>query len=320
MKKIEELATGATSSSDINTQVTNWRSELIKEARALRKFEQICLPVRIPDGVYSYKLPISSAVDFTDEEVTAENTIATFTDLTGSISSATLTPTYRRNAVRVSYEAIEENAVDVLSFARMQLAEWSATRVDQIIRAELEDPTAASLATAGVIYPGAVSDVSGMAATNTFDTDMLAKGVRGLRSNNFYNTKDQPYVLFIAPEQEEALLKNSQFVNASEYGTNEVVLNGEIGKYLGIKIISTSQCKGYSSSDTDGTDDTAWAVDGHTSYLVKSQRPAALAWAKEAVINVEDRVDYNEKRIFLGMKLDCELLQEGAMAIMKAAD
>ena len=314
------LAEGPTSSTDINTKVTQWSAELIKEARALRKFEQIAFPVKMPQGVYSYKLPISSAVDFSGEEVTAENTVATFTDLTGSISSATLTPTYRRNAVRISYEAIEENAVDVLKFARMQLAEWAATRVDTLIRDALEGATKGSLATGGVIYPGSVSDVSGLSATDTFNTDMIVKAIRGLRSNNYYNTKDEPYVLFIAPEQEEALMKDSQFVNAAEYGSNEVVLNGEIGKYLGVKVISTSQCKGYTSGTTDTTDGKVWAVDGHSAYLMKAKRPVAIAWAKHGDISVEDRIDYNEKRIYLSMKFAIALLQVGALAILKAAD
>jgi len=77
--------------------------------------------------------------------------------------------------------------------------------------------------------------VSALASTDVFDTDTIANAIKTMRANDW-----NPKYLIVHPLQEGSLLKNSQFVNASTYGSNSVVMNGEIGQYLGLKVFSTS--------------------------------------------------------------------------------
>jgi N4-gp56 family major capsid protein len=76
---------------------------------------------------------------------------------------------------------------------------------------------------------------SSIASTDVFETDAIADAITEIRKDNF----DANY-LVIHPHQEGYLMKDSQFVNAATYGGREVVLNGEIGKYLGLKVFSTT--------------------------------------------------------------------------------
>lgn len=320
MKSIEELSEGA---SNIQaTQVKRWREDLIEAARAKRKFEQVAFRTEVGEGVKDYRVPISDVVDFSGEEVhDSPGSEVNFTDLTGKISSQTFSPTYRRNAVRIPKQAVEENKIDVIEFARKQLVEYAAKRVDSLIRNKLEgDVTTGNLA--GLLYGGDAADTSEITSGDVLTTDMIADGIKKLRSKNYQNTDDEPFVLFIHPKQEGTLMKSSQFVNASEYGSDEVVLNGEIGKYLGVKVISTSQVKTYTSGTVDDTDSATggWGADGASVYLFKAKRPVGIAWKKEAEIEADEDLDYNEQRIYLSMKFDTGLLQEDALCIMKVAD
>lgn len=320
MRRIEELSSDYTTSEDFGTQVEKWREQLIDEARAKRRFEQVTSVFRPEQPVHSYKVPIANVVDF--EPVTeTEHEEVDFTTLDDSIEHAIFVPTYKRSAVAVSQEALEENVIDAIDYARDQLTEFASTKVDFDIRNELEGADPDNIAGGEVIYPEDVDDVSDMTTDSTLSTSMIAQGVRYLREENWYNTDEQPYVMFIHPAQEHTLLTEKQFVDASEYGSDDVVLNGEIGRYLGIRVISTSQVKTYEGGDEDTTTGDTWdgVEEGGSVYLFKAERPVGICWGREAVLQAEERPEFNHERIYLGMKYDTELLQESALVIMKAA-
>lgn len=78
--------------------------------------------------------------------------------------------------------------------------------------------------------------VSAIASSDTMDTDDIANGVKELRVD-----EHEAKYLVIHPKQENSLMKLSDFIDASVYGGREVVLNGEIGRYLGIRVLVTTQ-------------------------------------------------------------------------------
>lgn len=83
-------------------------------------------------------------------------------------------------------------------------------------------------------YSGGVTSGT-MTSGNTFNTDLIANGITAMR------TRDrEPKYLLIHPNQEGSLLKNSNFINAATYGGREVILNGEVGRYLGLTVISNN--------------------------------------------------------------------------------
>lgn len=75
-----------------------------------------------------------------------------------------------------------------------------------------------------------------ISATNVFDTDLIAEGVTKMRTE-----KRQAMYLVVHPNCENTLLKDSQFVDASIYGSRETILSGEVGKYLGLRVFSYNQ-------------------------------------------------------------------------------
>ena len=97
-------------------------------------------------------------------------------------------------------------------------------------------------------YSNQVAAATDIASSDVFETDLIADGISALRVLN-----RDPVYLVIHPYQENALLKDTQFIDASQYGGREVVMNGEIGKYLGLRVFSSNVCTSVGVS-TAGTD------------------------------------------------------------------
>jgi len=87
--------------------------------------------------------------------------------------------------------------------------------------------------------------VSAVASSDTMSTDTIADALKELRIDEH----DGKY-LIVHPKQENSLLKLSDFIDASVYGGREVVLNGEIGRYLGIRVMVTTQITANATTST----------------------------------------------------------------------
>jgi N4-gp56 family major capsid protein len=87
--------------------------------------------------------------------------------------------------------------------------------------------------------------VSDIVSSDTMDTDDIANALTALRNDEH----DGKY-LIIHPKQENSLIKLSDFIDASVYGGREVVMNGEIGKYLGLRVLVTTQIQRNATTST----------------------------------------------------------------------
>jgi N4-gp56 family major capsid protein len=216
-------------------------------------------------------------------------TNTTMNNLTGVV----ITPTFKTARITIENYSARVNVFNLVDKAREELVYAIADEVDRTIATGLGDASEAVVGTNGAltIFGGDATDDSELAAGDVLTTDLIAEAARYLKdSNNWYNnsgtptndsttwkngwmnTVDSPHVLFIGPAQEMALRKDSQFVNASEYGSDEVVLNGEIGKYLGIKIVVTNNIETTAAAGT--------APDGETADV--SQTRCILCVPKKA--------------------------------------
>jgi len=70
-------------------------------------------------------------------------------------------------------------------------------------------------------------------AATIAEADIL--DARELLINQFLNPKE--LVMGINPAQESAMLKLTNFIDASKYGNSEPIMNGEIGKVFGVKVV-----------------------------------------------------------------------------------
>ena len=140
-----------------------------------------------------------------------------------------LTPAPYNSSVKIAEDVVEELDVDIIAHINEQIAE---------VLAQYEDVQILSNAVTNAgnaVYGG---DATSDGTLNTGDiiiTDLFANAITEIEVDRY-----QPDVCFIHPRHKNVFIKDSQFISAAEYGDQSVVKKGEIGEYLGVKVIKTN--------------------------------------------------------------------------------
>jgi hypothetical protein len=206
----------------------------------------------------------------------------TYTEMS-SLDTMDITPSYKLGGVGIDKELLGTTRVDLIKEAKFILVE----DIEEGIESAITDAYDTNVTT-NVVYGGDATTPATLATGDKFTLDLLADAIQKL------GTKWKASLLYISSYQRAILHKSSQFTNAAEYGNNEVVLNGEIGKYLGIKVIETDLTKSYAGSAQDAGiagDTGVWGADGTSCQLIGTTRsgrkPGILAWKEKPSVDYE---------------------------------
>ena len=265
-----------------------------------------------------------------------------------------ITPTNYNYGVIITRDAIRTNALNLVEYMREELSFKYENSIDSAIRDALLGTVVADGAGTGT-EPTPMSDTVNGAQTifggdatdadNSLDNgdvitpDLILKAKRLLMSDigyywssntftkssvtkNPWSDSDTPFVLFIAPEQWETLMKDSQFANASEFGDRGPVLNGEIRQYAGIRIVVTEKVPSFKDgqSYTVTATETDADVNGHICGLVKSNYCGAIVWSKKAELKVFDWPVANQIRLTLNMAFGVGVIHPDAIVRIIVSD
>lgn len=334
MKTIEELTDSTTSTTGFsNIEPKVWLKEINDAAQKKFFFRQICSEYNLPEGTKDLVVPYRNLYLSSMTDTTSEGGAVGFTELT-NLSGITFTPTMHSHGVAISNYAIQTNALNLIQAAKDDLTNYFADTVDQAIVTALAAAGAATSSARGMqqIFGGDAVSTATLAAGDVLTTDLVADAKRRLMSTKvrywdttekvssatkppWYPEPDSPFVLLISAEQEAALMKDSQFINAAEYGTNEVVMNGEIGKYLGIKVL-------VSPNVTSATNWGGASLAGHTCYMVKSKYCAGLAFGSgtNPDLSVFPYPRELEQDLILYTTYHADTIHDDAVVLLSVAD
>lgn len=212
--------------------------------------------------------------DLTDAAATAENADASVFEIT--TTDITFTPTEYTSGVEITEKSMSRSTVAIMEEASRRLAESHSSAVEKAIVTELE-----ATVNAGT-NSGQLLDKTG----SQFSEDFVAEA-RRLFKENAKSYFGGQLVMVIPPKFMQVLEKSTQFTDASIYGGREAILNGEIGRYLGVRILVSNFIRqGGADFDSDSTNDLdAWVL-GPDAFRV--------AWKRDPYI----RTDYNVKGRF----------------------
>lgn len=323
----------------ISSAYTNWpilfAQEVIDAAKKRFFFANFVNPVYLPEGHHDYivrkrtRYLGRSGVSFDTGEATTSDITATSQS---NLDGVQLTPSVVTARFTETNYAIRTNAFNVVSEAKSDLSEAIGDRIDHAIAEAFGDVTDSGDNTQGAlnIYANDRDGTDNLASGDILTTDMIAKAARYLKDSTMYyndggtitqatdkknpwsNTPDDPFVLFIGPAQEMALRQDSQFTNASEYGSNEVVQNGEIGKYLGIRVVVTDNVETFSASSAAPDGNTA-AVNGTLCILAKPKKAVTLCWGQEPTITMTPYERRKQQDIILECAYDIQAVHDDAV-------
>jgi len=335
MKKIFELADTVSDTSNISELAAKkWLNEIIKGAASKKYYEQVCKVFTMPAGhkdlVVPYKMNWLASWDVTSDEGGTQGEGYTVPYTTkDNLSGVTITPTPESVGIAISYHAIRTNSANLIADAKEDLQEWVASYTDDAVSADIVAAADASVSVKGMqtIYGGDAYSEGTLDAGDVLTTDLITDAKTRLKSKYCYyydsstwtkgiekypwvSEPSKPFVLFIAPEQEGDLEKDSQFTNASEYGSNDIVLNGEIGKYHGVKILSTTQTPA-------GTFN---SLAGRRCHMVKSQVCAASVYGEKPRLHVFDYPRELEKDMVMEIAHGSDTIHDDAIVEIRVLD
>jgi N4-gp56 family major capsid protein len=270
----------------------------------------------------------------------AEGSAVNYTTI-DNLSGVVITPVPHSGGVALSNHAVRVNALDLVKAAREELVYMTGDAVDLDVRNALIGDGDRALSTklgTQSIYGGDAFQASEIAAGDVITTDMIAKAKRYLQSttcrywtygtgeavsseskNPWSNEPGSPFVTIVAPEQEEAFLTDSQFVNAAEYGSDKVIRTGEIGSYLGIKIVVSPNTRNYNAAAVHA-DTSTCAVAQHRCVMFKANKAVALAWGMKPRLVVFDYPTELEKRLVVEQSYKSEIIHPDAIVHINVAD
>jgi len=273
MKSLEELASTIDISA-ISALIPKIILDEVEEAARARRFGRNL--VRINDDLVRTKgrsIVIGRRGTLTAQDV-SEGTELSSSKIT--YTANTITPTKKGVAVHITEEAIsgaELNLIkDAVTEAGIALADKEDSDIMKALLNYVVDAhTFSGAGTANIGAPLTYVDTSEanvskvdyydgkIVATDactvtyhktqfstTYVTDAPTKGTLTYEAivqavTAVKSRKWQPKFLVIHPEVLGGILQSSMFIDAAKYGANEPIVNGEIGKIAGLKVLVTTQ-------------------------------------------------------------------------------
>lgn len=195
------------------------------------------------------------------------------------------------------------------------IAETSALEGEQA--AQLVDTLIRDTVTSGtnVRYANGKASRTALAATDVLKGEDVKKAVRDLRKNNAKPFSDGFFHAVISPEQAYDLMNdtsNGGWIDVNKYTDNAPLLKGEIGKYAGVRFMTTSNTK---TVDNSGVAVHLGVIYGKDSYGVPEIGDGSAAKPSIIVKTDGGNSDPLNQRNTIGWKnmFTCKRLEEKAI-------
>lgn len=317
----DATTTGTAGFNSIITGVVGkvWLKNIIDAAKQLMFFEQFATVETCPDGNKDASIQLTrSHIDF--NITTAECSTRHFTAI-NNLTAVVFTPTPKKFGTAISKQIVRTSRVNAIKHAREEMMYDAALTIDAgfdtILHAAgaytgtgpVAGGSVAGTGTNAIMYADRANEAA-LVAGDTLSPSILVKARRVLKQQGWRKDPRGEIIALFNSVSEEALLNDSQFVNASEYGSNVVVMTGEIGNYLGIRCISSEQCGAV----------TVNSLAGHYVYVLKAKVSYGIMYGEKPTLDAEYKKNEAEFRVYLDMCYEQKLLQHSAIQLVCVLD
>ncbi len=306
-------------------QPTKWSTEVVKFAEELRQLDQL---IYVNKEMVSTKdekitIPVSAShLSISTSHTEGAARTKTEMDNMSTVDFAMVASDFLQGVITISKRLMMTCAIDLLAQARYSIAEDMADDVDLAIATQLQSVGL----TANIVYGGDATQCEDLVDGDVLTTDLIADARRLIK----VNSKCVPKYIVISSYQEATLMKDSQFVNASEYGSNEVVMKGEIGNYLGLKVVVTDNANLHGAAGATDTNETpatysASATGGVNVCPVIGEKrngekvSVGLAWKEMPSVGYEFEKDETIHKIYYDQAFTTSDIFTQAWALIKVS-
>lgn len=348
--KIQYLEAGDTTTAEVrgtsattySLEPTKWLSEIMDAAKQQWFFANAVDQQVLQAGQKDFVVPIRkkylAVSDFANTY--SAGAVITATKL-NNLDGIRVTPAPYNQRVSIENHAIRTNGVNLIAAAKDDLTNYAATVVDVAVATAIRSATMTTDTVNGaqLLYGGDATTDATLVAGDTLTPEMISQartylmskrayfwsgGVKTLATaekNPWNSINGDPFALFVSPEVAHKLRVDPQFIDSSNYGSNEVVMTGEIGKFVGVKVIESVNVPVAEAGATafDGGANTVVAV--ARCLLCKPKKAATLGWGLKPTLTVSQfaressmdivleltyqaKVTYGDAIVFLDVALD----------------
>lgn len=289
-----ELASGdsTTGTSGISSvQAEQWMERVVRDAEDMRRFQDVSreFDALVDSGDDTLHIPKSTGhLDLSATGV-SEGADRTFTQLDNltTVDVTISSDNWYKGGIAIAKEALLTTSVDLVAEAENAIAEEMAKDVDL----ELRDEAIASTPSAHNINQTTSGEVT---------PDSVSQAMEKIEADDY-----DPEFLVISPAHQHDLRTDSQFTNAAEYGDREVVANGEIGTYLGVRVVVSSNI----------SDKAVMMGQKRSGEMVAT----ALVWKEMPNMAMEYDRQEAEQRVFYDQAFEVATIQPDALATIQTA-
>ena len=306
-------------------QAKNWKDEIIYNGEVNRKFSQMVendytlttqegnslifgivtdtleLRTTVPDqsGNTANRLELTRMNDvITDKEIKIEDT-----DWYGG-------------EIAVTFQDAVNARVDKIKLAKYFLQEQLTDIPDKKLAAALQDTSVTQRVYGG---DGTNTSVANLDTGDTLTPSIFADAMLKVEESGYV-----PYCFLCSPAQANAMRKLSQFTDASQLGTADVIKTGIIQNFLGVPFIVSTNCPQYNANDTDVNENIGWNVAGNTGILISKRKSGqkcsgGIFWKQKEKIDYIRNVEEMLHKFTLIMAFKCTHLQPKSICLIKTS-
>lgn len=201
------------------------------------------------------------------------------TKINPSYTPYTITPSKIGVGVEITYETIDAWHYDIIQGWLEEAGYSMAKKIDTDVLGTIRTSSSVGSVDASTSGVLAYDDVVG--------------GVADIRGNN-YNAD----TLVIHPNQANDLLKDTKFINASAYGGRDPILNGEIGKFAGLRVLVTTQ-----------------ASDG-TALVYDSKKACTVGFKRDLTVRRREEPEYDSITVYVTQMYKPLVPHAGAICVV----
>ena len=238
----------------------------------------------------------------TQSDISFDTSEPTTTDIsnfgTNQVDGVVITPVPYYKAATVTNFGNRTNLRPLVEDKRAELSFGMSDLIDYTISRAIGDATETTSTVAGAmtLYGGDATSDATLETGDILTTELIneAEALLSGREAYYWNTgvwtvssgtknpwnnePTDPYVLMIAQRNKQSLRDSSQFTNASEYGSQVVISTGEIGEYLGIKIIVSNNTESVATGGTAPDGGSATGVAMNRCIMMKGRKAYTFVW------------------------------------------
>jgi len=332
-----------TSFTGYRNQGVEWQGDLSDAAIDTMYWLDACDVRMLPEGNAQYIVQ-KRKYYATQGDVSFDTTEPSTSDIsnfgTNLVDGVVITPARYYKSATVSNFGNRTNLRPLVQDKRDEMSFGMTDLIDYTISRAIGDATETVAGTAGAmtLYGGDATSDATLETGDVLTTELMNEaevllsgrkawywtgGVFTLSTgtkNPWTNDMRDPYVMMIGQRQKQALRNSSQFVNASEYGSRVVISSGEIGEYLGVRVIVSNNAESVAAAGTAPDGGSVTTVAMTRCILMKGRKAYTFVWGEKPKFTPFAKEWRDQRGIVLTADFDGGMVHDDAVIKVDVSD